>query len=203
MEDFLTGGGVVAMEIRDDISVEEYFEEVVPGIFSEQLGKLKLEGMDGTELTLQFDIRGESLKTYSVIVKDAKTLEVKKGPVRKPVVKIDLSENTWREAITGKIPGAVEMFADLGRLSTRSRYEQLKSTLGTLFVELSREGGENILLKIVFNEADSPSVKFITSLEDWKQISTGELSGVTAFMTNRLKIEGDMAFAMSLGSLVS
>lgn len=191
------------MEIRDDISVEDYFEKVVPDVFSEQLEKVMLEGMEGTEFTLQFDIQGETLKTYSIVVKDAKELEVKTGPIVEPVVKIELSEDTWREAVTGKIPGAVEMFTDLGRLSTRSRYEQLKSTSGTLLLDLSREEGENVSLKIVFNGADSPSVKFITSLEDWKQISTGELSGVTAFMTNRLKIEGDMAFAMNLGTLVS
>ncbi len=190
-------------EISDDITVEEYFEKVVPDVFSEQLGKVMLEGMEGTEFTLQFDIQGEVLKTYSVIVRDAKTLEVKQGPIEKPIIRLEISEDTWRQAVTGKIPGAVEMFTDLGRLSTRSRYEQLKSISGTLLLDLSRTEGENVSLKIVFNGADSPTAIFMTSLDDWKQISTGELSGVTAFMTNRLKIDGDMGFAMNLGTLVS
>ncbi|HET9811962.1 MAG TPA: SCP2 sterol-binding domain-containing protein [Sphingomicrobium sp.] len=37
-----------------------------------------------------------------------------------------------------------------------------------------------------------------TSWDDWQKMAAGELDGMTAFMTGKLKIEGDMANAMQL-----
>jgi putative sterol carrier protein len=37
-----------------------------------------------------------------------------------------------------------------------------------------------------------------TSWEDWQKMAAGELDGMTAFMTGKLKIEGDMGNAMQL-----
>ena len=37
-----------------------------------------------------------------------------------------------------------------------------------------------------------------TSWEDWQKMADGELDGMTAFMTGKLKIEGDMSNAMQL-----
>ena len=37
-----------------------------------------------------------------------------------------------------------------------------------------------------------------TAWEDWQKMADGELDGMTAFMTGKLKIEGDMSNAMQL-----
>ena len=42
-----------------------------------------------------------------------------------------------------------------------------------------------------------------TSWEDWEKRAAGELDGMTAFMTGKLKIEGDMSNAMQLQSVVA
>ena len=42
-----------------------------------------------------------------------------------------------------------------------------------------------------------------TSWEDWQKLAAGELDGMTAFMTGKLKIEGDMSNAMQLQSVVA
>jgi putative sterol carrier protein len=36
------------------------------------------------------------------------------------------------------------------------------------------------------------------SWEDWQKMAAGELDGMTAFMTGKLKVEGDMSNAMQL-----
>lgn len=41
------------------------------------------------------------------------------------------------------------------------------------------------------------------SWEDWQKMAAGELDGMTAFMTGKLKIEGDMSNAMQLQSVLS
>ena len=42
-----------------------------------------------------------------------------------------------------------------------------------------------------------------TSWEDWQKMAGGELDGMTAFMTGKLKIEGDMGNAMQLQGVLA
>ena len=51
------------MNVKDNVTVKEYFEEVVPELFKEQLGGKTTTGMDGTLFSIQFNI--DSL-TYSL-----------------------------------------------------------------------------------------------------------------------------------------
>lgn len=188
------------MEIRDDVSVKEYFEENVPEIFKEQVGGASLSGMDGTVLALQFDIAGGEKQTYSLVVKDAKEVEILAGPAENPLVTIELSEEVWRQAVTGKLEGATDMFTDVSRMS-RARFDLLKDTKGALVLDLARPDGSTADITVMFNGAESPRAVFRCSLETWAKLNRGEIAGPTAFMSGQLKIEGDMGFAMALGSL--
>jgi len=42
-----------------------------------------------------------------------------------------------------------------------------------------------------------------TSWDDWQKMAAGELDGMTAFMTGKLKIEGDMGNAMQLQGVLA
>lgn len=53
-------------------------------------------------------------------------------------------------------------------------------------------------------EADGAADTTIkTSWEDWQKMAAGELDGMTAFMTGRLKVEGDMSNAMQLQGVLA
>ncbi|QIK96437.1 sterol-binding protein [Sphingomonas sp. HDW15A] len=41
------------------------------------------------------------------------------------------------------------------------------------------------------------------SWEDWQSMAAGQLDGMTAFMTGKLKVEGDMSNAMQLQGVLS
>ena len=41
------------------------------------------------------------------------------------------------------------------------------------------------------------------SWDDWQQMAGGQLDGMTAFMTGKLKVEGDMGNAMQLQGVLS
>ena len=41
------------------------------------------------------------------------------------------------------------------------------------------------------------------SWDDWQQMADGKLDGMTAFMTGKLKVEGDMSNAMQLQGVLS
>ncbi|MBK5093614.1 MAG: SCP2 sterol-binding domain-containing protein [Actinobacteria bacterium] len=191
------------MEVGEDVTVREYFEEHVPKIFEEQVSGISSSGMEGTDFSVQFDISGAEKQTYGIIVKDAKELEVVSGPIKDPIVTLELSEDAWREAVTGKLEGAVDAFMDMGQMANRTRYDLIKDTKGTMGLLLSRPGGTDLEFKVIFNGAESPKTTFKASLEDWVKISRGELEGTAAYMSGSLKIEGDLPFAMALGNLVS
>lgn len=48
---------------------------------------------------------------------------------------------------------------------------------------------------------DSPNVTIIMADEDLVSLMTGELDGMSAFMSGKLKLDGDMMLAQRLGSL--
>lgn len=190
---------------ESDVSIKEYFEQRIPEIFTEQVANSPVMGMADTVARVQFDITSKdgAKHTYSVTIKDAKELEVVPGPVSEAMVRVLLSEGDWREAVTGELSGAADMFTDMKQMANRGRYDQLKELKGKLLIALSRAGKENVDMEIVFNGAQTPASTFKCALEDWAKMSKGELSGMSAFMEGKLKIEGDMAFALSLSALVS
>ncbi len=190
------------MDVNEGVAIKEYFEEYVPIIFKEQLEQVTIGGMEGTSVSLSFKIVGDSVHYYGVIIRDAKDLEVKPGPIDSPTIAIELTEDLWRKAVTGTIPGIMDLFTDVGTLANRSRYEQLAGAAGTLLLDLERPGEANIELKVVFNNADAPQTTFHCSLETWVAIMKGELDGMSAFLGGKMKLDGDMMFAMSLNSLL-
>lgn len=50
-------------------------------------------------------------------------------------------------------------------------------------------------------EADSPNITITIAASDWMDLVAGKLNGQMAFMTGKLKIQGDMALAMKLQQL--
>lgn len=61
----------------------------------------------------------------------------------------------------------------------------------------------NNAVKVVEGAVDNPSITLTMSGEDFASLVQGNLNGQTAFLTGKLKIEGDMGLAMKLGSLFS
>ncbi len=191
-------------EVKDDVTVEEYFSDHVPAIFAEQLKGASVSDMEGTVATLVFNIAGDAgTKTFSLVIKNARELEVVEGPAREALLALDMDEDTWRQAVTGKLGGAIDIFIDVNKVANRARFEKLKDIKGTLVLDLSVPDGSPVGLSVTFNEKAEPKAVFRCSLDTWVSISSGAVSGVTAFMGGGLKIDGNMPLAIELSSLVS
>ena len=55
-------------------------------------------------------------------------------------------------------------------------------------------------------DAQAPGVADTTikvGWDDWQQMAAGQLDGMTAFMTGKLKVEGDMSNAMQLQGVLA
>jgi len=191
------------IEANDDVTVSEYFNDYVPKIFAEQLQTAVVSGMEGTDARIMFNISGEEAQTWSLRIKDAREMKVVPGPVPDPLVTLDMDEGTWRDAVTGRLPGAIDMFTDVNKVANRGRFDKISDMKGTLVLNLARPDGSPIDLAVSFNGAEKPRATFTCSIDTWKDLSSGKVSGVTAFMGGQLKIEGDMPFAIELSNLVT
>ena len=75
----------------------------------------------------------------------------------------------------------------------------------TVKIDFGDEGailldGQNNLVSENDGAADT-TIK--VSWDDWQALSSGQLDGMTAFMTGKLKVEGDMSNAMQLQGVLS
>jgi putative sterol carrier protein len=50
-------------------------------------------------------------------------------------------------------------------------------------------------------QADNPKMTLKAAADDWFAVATGKMNAMQAFMSGKLKIEGDMGMAMKLQSL--
>jgi putative sterol carrier protein len=55
--------------------------------------------------------------------------------------------------------------------------------------------------KLIEGGVEKPNEKFKLSSADWVSVATGKLNAMNAFMTGKLKMEGDMGLAMKVQSL--
>ncbi len=56
-------------------------------------------------------------------------------------------------------------------------------------------------IEVAEGTADNPTITLSAAASDWLGLVNGEINGQTAFLTGKLKIQGDMTLAMKLESL--
>jgi putative sterol carrier protein len=56
---------------------------------------------------------------------------------------------------------------------------------------------------VVSNDEADAACTMIISIENFMEMAEGKLDGTMAFMSGKLKIEGDMGVAMKLGPILS
>ena len=69
-------------------------------------------------------------------------------------------------------------------------------------------GGEGVILldgagEQVTEEDGAADTTIKVAWDDWQAMAAGQLDGMTAFMTGKLKIEGDMSNAMQLQGVLA
>jgi len=103
--------------------------------------------------------------------------------------------------------GSAEQFFQA--LQDRIDPSKVQGLTATFQFHLSGDGGGDWYIRLTDGHpevaegtADAPSVTLRASAEDWNRIVSGDLSGEQAFLSGRLKIEGDMTLAMKLQSLI-
>ena len=75
-------------------------------------------------------------------------------------------------------------------------------------VKIDFGGDDGVILldganSLVSENDDSADTTIKVSWDDWQALAGGQLDGMTAFMTGKLKVEGDMSNAMQLQGVLA
>jgi putative sterol carrier protein len=186
------------------ISVDDFFVKFVPDQFNkikEMLNVVDLSFLAGKDFNMQYDIEG---KVYGVKFKNGKEIEVVKGGIDNPVFYLYVSEKDWRDAVTGKFNKLADDFSgDSTSFIDAGRYKALLSTKGTLNLNLRKDDGAVLPLKIIFNGAEKPSVTVNIDMRDGMEMMSRKTTGQALFMNGKLKFTGDMVLLMNLQALTA
>ncbi len=175
----------------ENIGIQEYIESYVPGIVEKLLEARPIAEMNGTNFTIDLIMGGEKSLVYGITIVDGKKITVTPGGVANPMLSVTLPESLIERAFDLITPW-----------TTRQRYDAVKETKGALDLEVGMPGDWTVPLGLKFNDASQPNVKISIPLEEAAGIATGATNAPMAFMQGKIKMEGDMAFALSLARVL-
>ena len=188
----------------EGISVDDFFTHFIPDQFNkmkELLNVVDLSFLAGKDFNMQYNIEG---KVYGVKFKNAKDVEVVQGTIDNPVFTLFIAEKDWRDAVTGKFNKLADDFSgDPTFFIDAKRYKALLSTKGTVNLNLKKDDGAILALKIVFNNAEKPTVTINMDMLDGLDMMSRKVTGQTLFMNGKMKFTGDMILLMKLQSLTA
>lgn len=99
-----------------------------------------------------------------------------------------------------------QMFTSMAENFDPSKAEGVNATIQ---FDLSGDNGGLYWLKIADGsaeagqgQAENPSMTLKASAEDWVAVTKGELNPMQAFMSGKIKVQGDMSLALKLQSLL-
>jgi hypothetical protein len=178
------------------VNVRELLTEFVPKLAREYI-KMRgaQEELKDTELTLTLDISGS---LYSYIIKDGVNFDVKEGEIANPNVRISFSMESMSKMLDMK---NVDMLIGMQRQLTRQKFEVLSGLKGTSVFQITNSDGTISEITATFNDTQTPKALLRLSLENANLINSGKESPINLYMAGKMKIDGDIAFAMKLQPL--
>jgi hypothetical protein len=184
--------------VAEDLAPDRFFEELLPAGFAAQAEAGVPTPQD---FTMRYRLTGPGGGEWLVTIKDGKMTTCRGGGEAN--LGFTLSVDDWRDAALGRDGASLAVILPQsrpGRPDNSGRAKQLK---GTMAVELAREGKEPMLIEMTFNDAATPRTGMKAKLADYVAMQEGRLNGQEAFMTGKLRIEGDMGFLMQIAALTA
>jgi len=186
-------------QVPDDVGVDAFFCEYLPAQFGELIGDTDMSAFTDKLFTVQFDIDNQR---YGLKISNGKDLEVVKGGLDNPMLSVALSEQDWRDSVTGKLEGGLDQFMNPAEIADIKKYNVLTTTKGLLKMDIRRTDGGTLPLTIVFNGEEKPAVTINLDFPDLVALQQKQTTGPNLFMSGKLKFTGDMVLLMKLQTLL-
>jgi putative sterol carrier protein len=181
-----------------DVTPEQFFEQLLPMGFQAQRDA---GGNVPQDFTMQYMLTGPGGGEWAVTIKDGK-MTTTKGK-HDAVITFTVSTDDWRDAVLGQNGATITLLLPQNRPGRPDNSGRVKQMKGTVAQELARDGKDPFKIEMTFNGAATPRSVVKMKLADFVAMQEGKLNGQEAFMTGRLRIEGDMAFMMQIAALTA
>lgn len=181
-------------QVSDSVTTEQFFEQLLPMGFHAQAA----EGQAPGSITLKYVVTGDGGGEWFVEI-DGGQMKVRKGGGDASIT-TTLSSTHLREAILGQNGAALGLVIPQQRPGRPDNSGRAKMLKGTMALDLAREG-DPFKVEVTFGGAAQPRCTMKMKLQDYLDMQTGKLNGQEAFMTGKMKVEGDMGFLMQIAAL--
>ncbi len=182
-------------EIPADVTPQQFFEDLMPaGYQMQQEAGIALP----KDLRIQYHLEGDGGGSWHVHMAGPE-IAVHTGE-NEANLTVRLSVADWADAVHGRRGADLVLIGPRGRPGRPDGSERAKMLKGTVEIELAREG-EPFRARTTFGGADQPRTILKSKIEDYVAIQQGRINGQEAFMTGKVRIEGDMAFMMQVAML--
>ena len=175
---------------------------VTPATFFEQLLPAGFEADKATnpnpeDFALQYHVKGEGGGDWAVKIEGGKMTVVRAdGPA---ILTITISATDLVDALLGRNGAAPSLVLPRPRRPGQSN-GPVKALRGTMALKLTRGAdAEPFQLEMMFNNAAAPRTVMTMAIADYIAMGEGRMNGQEAFMTGKMRVEGDMAFLMQVG----
>lgn len=179
--------------MADQITPAQFFEQVVPEGFAADPVNASQD-----DASLAYVLTGDGGGEWTIKISGGKmTVERGKGEA---LVTYTLSAQDAKDAINGQNGAAPTLLIPPRPKNPRpGAGAAVKALRGTMALNLTRPGGDPFKMEMSFNGAATPRTTMTIAMADYVAMGEGKLNGQEAFMTGKLRVEGDMGFMMQVG----
>jgi putative sterol carrier protein len=170
-----------------------YFEQTIPQQLAAGLAGAP-EAAEQPELTAIYEITGAGGGTYALRVADGRVELVPDG-VAGADIHTTLTIEDWRSSVAA---GLADPLVDY---IVRRKVAVVKTLKGLVQLELERADGSSFQSATIFGGQAEPSVTLHMAADDYAAMMRGELNGQMAFLTGKLKFDGNLPLLMQVGAL--
>lgn len=171
--------------------VSQFFEEILPAGFAAQ----QAENPTTEEATLQYRVTGDGGGEWTVSIAGGK-MTVSPGSAS-ALLTITLSAQDLLDALNSRNGAVPALVVPPQRRSGSSG--AVRALRGTMALSLTRAEADPFKLEMCFNGAATPRTEMTISIADQVAIQEGRMNGQEAFMTGKMRVQGDMGFLMQVG----
>lgn len=183
-------------QLPDSVTPAQFFEELMPMGFAAQAQENNTPRPD---FKIQFRLTGDGGGDWIVELKDGKMTGTK-GVSDTANLTVTLTEKDWRDAALGRNGASLGLIIPQPRPGRPDNSARAMALKGTMALELARDG-DPFKVEMCFNNAAAPRTLLKMKLQEYLDMQTGKLNGQEAFMTGKIKVEGDMGFLMQIAAL--
>ena len=183
--------------VPENITPEQFFEELLPAGFAAQA---EAGGAPQTSFTIGYTLTGDGGGSWLMKVAEGRmTAEKGAGDAN---LAFTVSVDDWRDAVLGRNGAHIALLLPAQRPGRPDNSARAMALKGTMALELARDG-DPYRVEMCFNGSAAPRTIMKMKLVEYIAMQEGKLNGQEAFMTGKLRVEGDLAFLMQIAALTA